>query len=74
MPNKLLFPEKISHHAMLSFFLSGDSPLYQNKLQEQGVQDVRNRNKIKFEPYGDLVDNAFSRFKENPINNHDPHS
>ena len=28
--------------------LSGCPPLCQNKLQEQGVQDVVNRNKIKF--------------------------
>ena len=54
--------------------LSGCPPLYQNKLQEQGVQDVVNRNKIKFEPYRDLVDQAFSQFNENSINNQDPHS
>ena len=70
MPNKLLFPEKFAHHVMLSFFpfrdekqlLSVCPPLYQNKLPEQGVQDIVNRNKIKFEPYGDLVDQAFSQF------------
>ena len=54
--------------------LSGFPPLYQNKLQEQGVQDVVNRNKIKFEPYSGLVDQAFSQFNENSINNQDPHS
>ena len=54
--------------------LSDCPPLYQSKLQEQGVQDVANRNKIKFEPYGDLVDQAFSQFNENSINNQDPHS
>ena len=43
----------------------------QNKLQEQGVQDVVNRNKIKF---GYLLDQAFSQFNENSINNQDPHS
>ena len=70
MPNKLLFPEKFAYHVMLSFFpfrdekqlLSVCPPLYQNKLPEQGVQDIVNRNKIKFEPYGDLVDQAFSQF------------
>ena len=54
--------------------LSSFPALYQNKLQEKGVQDVANRNKIKFEPYGDLVDQVFSQFNENPINNQDPHS
>ena len=67
---------------MLLFFLfndenqlkSGCSPLYQSKLQEQGVQDVANRNKRRFQPYGDLVDQAFSQFNEKPIENHNPHS
>ena len=54
--------------------LSGCPPLYQNKLQEQGVQDVVNKNKIKFEPYGDLLHQAFSQVNENSINNQDPHS
>ena len=67
MLNKLLSPEKFAHHVLLLFYpsilfyqlLSGFPPLYQNKLQEQGVQDVVNTNKIKFEPYGDLVDKAY---------------
>ena len=33
--------------------LSNFIALYQNKLQEQGVQNVANRHKTKFEPYGD---------------------
>ena len=49
--------------------LSGFPPLYQNKLQEEGVQNVVNINKINFEPYGDLVDQDFSQFNENLINN-----
>ena len=48
--------------------------MYQNKLQEEGVQDVVHINKMKFELYGDLVDQAFSQFNENLINNQDPHS
>ena len=53
--------------------LSGSPPLYQNKLQEQEVQDVVNRSKISFEPYGDLVGKAFSQFSENYFNNQDSH-
>ena len=45
--------------------------MYQNKLQEQGVQDVVNTNKIKFEPHGDLVDQVYSQFNETLINNQD---
>ena len=47
--------------------------MYQNKLQEQGVQDVANINKITFEPHGDLVDQVFSQFNEALINNQDLH-
>ena len=48
--------------------------MHQNKWQEYGVQDVVNRNKRKFEPYGDLADQAFSPCHENPIKNQDPHN
>ena len=30
--------------------------------------------KIKFEPYGDLADQAFSQFNNNSVNNQDRHS
>ena len=53
--------------------LSGCSPLYQKKLQEQGFQDVVNRNKI-IERYGDLADPPFYQFNENSINYQDPNS
>ena len=43
-------------------------------MQEQGVQDVVNINKIKFEPYGDLVDEEYSRLNEILINIQDPYS
>ena len=43
-------------------------------MQEQRVQDVANRNKIKFELCGDVADQAFSQFNENWINNPDPQS
>ena len=54
--------------------LSRFPPMYQNKLQEEQVQNVINVNKMKFEPHGDLVDQAFVQFNENLINNQDPHS
>ena len=69
---------------MLLFFLLKDKKTIairlstivskKNKLQEKGVQDVVNRSKIKFEPYGDLINQAFSQFNEKSINNQDPHS
>ena len=64
VPNKLLSPEKLPHHVLLLFYpfrdekesLSGFSPMYQNKLKEEGVQDIVNINKVKIELYSDLVD------------------
>ena len=29
---------------------------------------------MKFDPYGDLVDQAFYQFSENSVSKHDPHS
>ena len=40
----------------------------------EGVQDSVNINKMKFESYGELVDQAFSQFNENLISNQYPHS
>ena len=48
--------------------------MYQKKLQEQRVKDAVNINKIKFEPYVDLVDQDFFQFNETLINNQDPRS
>ena len=77
MPNKILSPEIFAHRLLIFFIrsemksFSGFPPMYQNKLQEEGVQDIVNINKMKFEPYGDLVDQAFSQFNKNLINNQD---
>lgn len=38
-------------------------------LQEGGVEDVVNISKIRFEPYGHLTDQAYSKFNETLINN-----
>ena len=54
--------------------LSAFPPIYQNKLPNQGVQDVVSINKIKIEPHGDLVDETFSQFNKNLIKNQDPQS
>ena len=47
-------------------------PLYQNKLLEPGVQTVANSNKIKSEPFGNLVDDSYSRYNANMLDNQDP--
>ena len=35
---------------------------------------LKHKKKIKFETYGGLIDQAFSQFNENLMNNQDPHS
>ena len=54
-------------------FLSDFLLLYHNKLQEQKVQDVANKNKTKLEPYDDLVDSGFFKVNEKSIYNQNPH-
>ena len=72
VPNKISHPKQFVHHVLLLFYpfrnkkelLSGLPPLYKNKLQEQGVQDIVSNKEIKFEPYGGLVDEVYSRLSE----------
>ena len=79
-PNNSLYPGKYAHHLLILFYpfwdekdlLSGCLPLYQNKLLEPGVQTVANSNKIKFEPFGNLVDDSYSRYNANMLDNQDP--
>ena len=81
-PNRILSSEKFAHHVLVLFYLfrgekellSGFPPFYQNKMQEQGAQDIVNINKTKFEPYGDLVDQGYSNCNAALINNQNPHS
>ena len=54
--------------------MSGFPWIYHNKLQEEKVQDVVNISKMELEPYGDLVNQVFSKFNENLINNQDRHN
>ena len=54
--------------------LSSSEKFVKKKLHKEGVQDVKNISKIKFQPYGDLVDQSFLPFNENMINNEDRHS
>ena len=41
---------------------------------EEQVQDVIKINKMKFEPHGDLLNQAFVQLNEILINNQDPYS
>lgn len=64
MPNRPLSPEKSGSSSVdltvsvqkSKGIVTRFSPLYQNKLQVEGCKHVVNINKVKFEPYSDLVD------------------
>ena len=82
VPNNFLYPEKLPDHVLLLFCLFRDEkellssfpPTYQNKLLEKGVEDVVNISQIKFELYGDLVDQTYSQYNETLISNQDQHN
>ena len=54
--------------------LSGFSPLYQSKLQEEIVQEIVNINTKNFDPYGGLFDQVLSQYNVKPIKNQDAHN
>ena len=64
VPNQLFSPIKFAIMCCFHFIcsemkkktLTRFPSMYQNKLQEEGVQDVVNMNIVKSEPFGDLVD------------------
>ena len=66
--NPHLNPEKYAHHMLFMFYpfrnelalKSNSSQTYAETLSNPSVCDIVNRNKINFEPFADLVDNAFS--------------
>ena len=77
MPSKLLSPEKFTDHVMLLFFfvqrLKTIAVRFPTILSKQTATSRSSgcckQKQIKFELYGDLVDQAFSQFSENLINN-----
>ena len=81
VPNKDMYSEKYAHHLLFLFYpfrnetalKSGEPPTYKNKLCETGVIDVINHNKSFIEPYAELVDIAFARFREDLATNLGPY-
>lgn len=71
VPNEYKFPEQYAHHLLFMFFpfrseselKSSNPPSYLAKLNEPGVIQTINYNKTLVEPFGDLVDRAFSQFQ-----------
>ena len=71
VPNRNKFPEKFAHHILFLFcpfrseaeLLSTEFHTYVDKLSEPGILEIINFNKSIVEPYTDLVDEAFIRFR-----------
>ena len=51
-----------------------DSGTYMEKLLDSEVRNSVNENKIKIEPYGDLVDAALNNLRSHAINNQDSYA
>ena len=59
-PNRHIQPEEYAHHLLMSYYpFRSESELLDNtyleKLAQPGVVDIVNENKLKIEPYDDLV-------------------
>lgn len=78
-PKKLLYPEKYAQHLLLSLYLFRDKmSYYQNNQVFVSRQISRTwcptvvNNKVKFEPYDDLLYDVYSHYNVNISDNQDP--
>ena len=79
IPNQQKDPEKYAHHLLLMFLpfrseaeLSSSSDgTFLSKLGEPGVLPIISQNKLKFEPFGDIVDETLYNFTSREINSED---
>ena len=69
-PNRNKHPEEFAHHLLMLYmpFRNEDELLSENnsyieKLNEPGVLNIINRNRLLIHPYSDLVDEALVRFR-----------
>ena len=82
VPNCHKYPEKYAHHLLFMFYpfrneddlKSANLGTYNEKLHEPGILEVVNRNKLIFEPYGDLVDTALLNIRADLLHNSDAYS
>ena len=76
VPNRHKNPEKYAHHVLFMFYpfrveselCRTTSGTYMEKLLDSVVQAVINENKLKFEPFADLVDTALLNFHSDTLN------
>ena len=79
VPNRHIHPEKYSHHMLFMFYpfrnenelKFSQTGLYADKLLQETVLSVVNRNKEMFEPYGDMVDTAIRDYRADALGNQD---
>ena len=76
VPNRHKNPEKYAHHVLFMFYpfrveselCRTTSGTYMEKLLDPVVQAMINENKLKFEPFADLVDTALLNFHSDTLN------
>ena len=82
VPNRHKKPELYAHHLLFMFFpFRNESELccevsgtYMGKLNQPDVLHIVNENKLRFEPFSDLVDTALCNLHENVSNNRDSYA
>ena len=82
VPNCHKHLEKYAHHLLFMFYpfrneqdlMSDNSGTYCEKLQEPGIIDIINRNKLVFEPYGNLVESTLLNLRTNLASNQDSYN
>ena len=79
VPNKDRYPEKFAYHLLFMFYpfwsedelQTGNPPTYHNTLAYPSVLSAVNKNRQKFEPYANIVEEAVANFNHNLQSNQD---
>ena len=82
IPNQHKRPEEFAHHILFMYYpfrseaelCQTDSGTYMEKLLNSEVGNIVNENKIKTEPYSDLVDTVLSNLRSYAMNNQDSYA
>ena len=77
-PNNHRFSEKYANHLLFIFYqfrseseLLGVNKTYQEQLRDEQILSVINTNGLRFEPYADLVDEAYTNWNAELVSNQD---
>ena len=75
---KHIFPEKYAHNLLFIFYpfcseskLLGVNKTYQGQLRDEHIFGVINTNRLRFESYADLVDEAYTNWNTELASNQD---